>query len=154
MPDLLRWLLLAILGLGLSGTGIELLLLGHTELWQQWVPLTLIALGLVALAWFGASGGSASLWAIRLVMGLCVVSGFAGVVLHYQGNVEFARETYPSIGALELFRRAMTGATPALAPGTMIQLGLVGLASTFRHRASAARVRQGASAKDEEAVQS
>jgi hypothetical protein len=35
----------------------------------------------------------------------------------------------------ELFKEAMTGATPALAPGAMVQLGLIGLAWSYRHPA-------------------
>jgi hypothetical protein len=34
---------------------------------------------------------------------------------------------------LELFWEAMKGATPSLAPGVMAQLGLLGLACTYRH---------------------
>lgn len=130
---MLRRLLAAILVLGLIGTGTELLLLGHTETWQQWVPLVLIGASLAVLGWHGLSVGSASLLVMRGVMALCVLGGLAGVVLHYQGNAEFAAETYPSIGGFELFTRAMTGATPALAPGTLVELGLLGLAYTFRH---------------------
>jgi hypothetical protein len=55
------------------------------------------------------------------------------MVWHYQGNMEFELETYPSISGLALFKEAMMGATPALAPGTMIELGLIGLAYTYRH---------------------
>ena len=127
-----RWLA-GILVLGLLGTGVELLLLGHTESWQQWVPLTLIAASLVVLAWHGLSKGRGSVLALRGVMALCVLGGLTGIGLHYQGNAAFAAETYPTIGGRELFARAMTGATPALAPGALIQLGLLGLAYTCWH---------------------
>jgi len=43
----------------------------------------------------------------------------------------------PSLGGSELYMKALMGATPLLAPGTMIQLGLVGLAFAFRHPAFA-----------------
>jgi hypothetical protein len=36
---------------------------------------------------------------------------------------------------MDLLSKAMTGAAPALAPGAMIQLGLLGLVYTFRHPA-------------------
>jgi hypothetical protein len=45
--------------------------------------------------------------------------------------VEFELEMYPGLSGLELFREAMKGATPALAPGTMTILGLLGLAYTY-----------------------
>ncbi len=47
----IRWFLMAILLMGLLGTGVELLLLEHTEGFWQWVPLFLIAIGLIVLSW-------------------------------------------------------------------------------------------------------
>lgn len=128
----LRRGLMAILVLGLTGTGVELLLLGHIEGWQR-VPLVLIACALIVLAWHGVARRRASLLTLRGTMALFVVAGVAGLLLHYTGNVEFELEMYPSLSGWELFRDAVTGATPALAPGTMIQLGLLGLAFTYRH---------------------
>jgi hypothetical protein len=69
------------------------------------------------------------------MMVACVIAGCVGLVLHYKGNVEFELEMYPSMAGGELVWKALTGATPALAPGTMVQLGLVGLAFTYRHPA-------------------
>jgi hypothetical protein len=42
---------------------------------------------------------------------------------------------YPSLTGFELFREAISGATPTLAPGAMLHLGLLGLLYTFRHPA-------------------
>ncbi|HJU64700.1 MAG TPA: hypothetical protein VJ596_03445 [Gemmatimonadaceae bacterium] len=130
---LLRAALLVILVIGLVGTGVELLLLEHTEDLWQWAPLILIALSLLILAWHAIRRGPKTIRALQIVMVLCVVSGLVGVLLHYQGNVEFELEMYPSLTGIELFRQAMSGATPALAPGTMLHLGLLGLAYTYRH---------------------
>jgi hypothetical protein len=66
-------------------------------------------------------------------MVLCLFAGLVGLGLHYQGNVEFELEMYPSMGGVDLVWEALTGATPALAPGTMVGLGLLGLAYTHRH---------------------
>ena len=66
-------------------------------------------------------------------MAAFVIAGVAGVILHYRGNAEFELEMHPAVRGFDLFRDAMMGATPALAPGTMAQLGLLGLASTYRH---------------------
>jgi hypothetical protein len=68
----------------------------------------------------------------RLTMLLFVVSGGVGAGLHYDGNVEFELEMYPSMTGLELVGKTLTGATPVLAPGTMVLLGLVGIAVTYR----------------------
>ena len=129
----LRRMLMGILVLGLVGTGTELILLGHTEGWQQLVPVVLVGLGLLVLGWYGITRRTQSLRVLRWTMGLFVTSGFVGLMLHYRGNVEFALETYRTLAGWDLFREAMTGATPALSPGTMIELGLVGLAYTYRH---------------------
>ena len=70
----------------------------------------------------------------QAVMVLCVVAGVVGVFLHYRGNVEFELEREPLHG-LRLFWEAIRGATPALAPGAMAQLGLLGLVYSYRHPA-------------------
>ena len=61
------------------------------------------------------------------------MSGVVGLWLHYQGNTEFELEMYPSLEGLALFWEAIRGATPTLAPGTMLELGLLGLAYMYRH---------------------
>lgn len=128
-----RGVLLAALVLGLVGTGIELLLLEHFEDPAQLIPLGLIAAALVVLAWHGVRGGPAPVHALRVLMGLFVLAGITGLTLHYQGNMEFELEMYPDRAGFELFRETMMGATPALAPGTMIQLALIGFAYTIGH---------------------
>jgi hypothetical protein len=129
----IRRMLLLTLALGVTGNATELLLLGHFEDWWQRIPLALSALVLLALAWVVLSRGAAALRVLQLVLLVCAASGGLGVLLHYRGNVEFEREMYPSRAGMELFREAMTGATPALAPGTMLVIALVGLAYTYRH---------------------
>jgi len=130
----LRGFLLAIFIIGVHGAGAELLLLGHTEDGRQWIPLLLILLSLLVLGWHFAVRGPTSMRVFQVTMLLFVISGFAGLFLHYQGNVEFELEMYPSLRGLELFRKAIKGTTPpTLAAGTMIQLGLLGLAYTYRH---------------------
>lgn len=129
----MRRLVLFVLLLGLIGTGTELLLLEHYEDTWQLAPLVLIALALVALIAHALLRRAGSMVAIQIVMVLAVASGAIGVGLHYNGNAEFEREMYPSIAGFELFSKSMTGATPALAPGTMTLLGLLGLIYTYRH---------------------
>ena len=129
----IRWFLLAILLMGLLGTGVELLLLEHTEgLWQL-LPLLLIAGSMIVLCWGLLYPGRRSIRMLQGTMILFVLSGLVGFILHYQGNTEFELEMYPSLKGMELFWEAISGATPTLAPGTMIQLGLLGLVYTHRH---------------------
>jgi hypothetical protein len=124
---LVRRVILIILLVGMVGILIELLLLEHVEDTLQLVPLALLGLGVISLLWHARSPHRTSLRAVRAMMVLFVVSGVLGVYLHYRGNVEFERERRPQAGGWTLFREAMMGATPALAPGAMVQLGLLGL---------------------------
>lgn len=137
-PDTLaivRAVLLLALVIGMAGTIIELFLLEHTEDTWQWTPIVLLGLGLLVLAWYGLTKGRASVHTFRAVMVLFLASGALGVWLHYRGNVEFELEMYPDLSGWALFKDSMMGATPALAPGTMIQIAIVGLAWAFRHPA-------------------
>jgi len=133
MEKNIRTFLLSIFIIGLLGSGTELLLLEHTENFWQWIPIVLIVTGLLALGWCGVARGPVSIRVFQGTMILFVISGFIGLFLHYQGNVEFELEMYPSLAGWELFGKAMQGATPTLAPGTMIELGLLGLVYSFRH---------------------
>ena len=129
----MRGALLAILTIGLLGTGIELILLEHYEHAWQLAPLALIALALGVLVWYGLKRTSSAIITLQLLMVLFVAAGALGMWLHYTTNTEFALELDSSLDGLALFRKAIYGATPALAPGAMIQLGLIGLVYTFRH---------------------
>ena len=109
------------------GTTVELLLLEHYDDPWQFTPLVLLPLGAAVTVWHARRPGRASLGGLRAVMALLIMSGGLGSLLHYLGNAEFARERSPDLAGLALFREAMTGATPALAPGTMMLLGALGL---------------------------
>ena len=135
MEPRVRAALLALFVLGALGTGAELLLLEHFEDPWQWTPLVLIGASLAVLGAHALAPGRASLGAFRVLMLLFAVSGLLGTGLHYRGNVEFEREMHPMGTLSELFRGAMMGATPALAPGTMILLGSIGLLYAYRHPA-------------------
>jgi hypothetical protein len=130
----IRRILLCILFIGLTGMGTELLFLQHDEEATQLIPLVLIALGFVAIAWHAAQESSASLGMLQVTMVLFVASGLLGMYLHYRANVEFQREVDPSIAGRALFWKSMMAKTPpALAPGSMSQLGLIGLAYAYRY---------------------
>ena len=141
----LRAILLIIFLLGALGTGTELLLLGHTETPWQMVPVLLITVGLVALIFQAAvrralfpTGGvklfRAGIRMFQVIMLLFIISGFIGIWQHYQAKTEFKLETNPGLSGIELFWETVTGAAvpPVLAPGMMIQMGLLGLAFTYR----------------------
>ena len=99
-----------------------------------------LVLGWIAQA---AMGSPATVRFMQGMMGLCIVAGVVGVWFHYSGNTEFELEMYPTMAGWELFKESMMGATPALAPGAMVQLGLIGLAWSFRHPALERRTANG-----------
>ena len=129
----IRGLLLALFAFGVVGSSVELLLLEHTEDVWQLSPLILMGLSLPAMVWVARDQRRVSLRVFQVMMFLYVASGLIGLYLHYRGNVEFELEMYPGLSGVELFWEALKGATPSLAPGTMLVLGLVGLLYTFRH---------------------
>ena len=131
-----RHVVLAVLWLGVVGTGIELLLLKHFDGAWQIAPLALLACGVVALAVLAAVPRPGAVRALQLVMAIFVVSGAIGVLLHYRGNVEWELDRVASLRGFDLFKAAIMGATPALAPGTMVQLGIVGLLYSYLHPAA------------------
>ena len=130
-----RRLLLVVLLIGMIGTAAELLLLGHTEDVEQWVPLVALALGALLGAVALVRETPLVIRSFATVMVGYLVSSALGLYFHYRGNVEFELEMYPSRSGFELVWEALTGATPALAPGSLGLLGLIGLVYAFRHPA-------------------
>ena len=130
----MRRLILALLFVGLFGMGAELLLLQHTRSVWELIPLVLIGLALLILTWHAIARHSVSVRAVQGIMGLFLIAGITGMALHYQSSMEFKLETNPALSGWPLFWAVMTAKTPpALAPGAMIQLGLLGLVYTYRH---------------------
>lgn len=137
----LRRFVLAVLTFGLFGVLADLLTLKHFEDSWQLVPILLIGLALGTIVWYLAGGGAASVRLLQVLMLFFIVAGVAGVILHYRGNMEFQLEIDPSQHGWDLFTKVIHAkAPPALAPGAMAQLGLLGLAYAFRHPAFGPRV--------------
>lgn len=136
-PDqALRMALLLIILIGMIGSGTELILLNHIEDWLQWLPLVLIAFGVSVSLWHAFRDSAMSVRALQAIFFAFVLAGVAGMYFHYQGAVEFKLESKPSLKGWELFRQAIfSKAPPLLAPGAMIQLGMLGLIYAYRHPA-------------------
>jgi ATP-dependent protease HslVU (ClpYQ) peptidase subunit len=142
--ELLRLWVLGVLVIGLAGTVTELMLLEHYEQLLQLVPVVLIVAAVAAIAWQAMRDTAASLRALEIVMALFVLAGFAGVVAHFHGSAEFQLELNPAMDTWELVEKILRAkAPPLLAPGMMLQMGLLGLAyvySDVRYRARIARL--------------
>src|SRR5262245_38527329 len=134
--DVMRRWLMALLVLGLCGLAIELVLFEHYEDVWQFVPFGLIGFAFVAIAWQSIRPTEGSVRVFQVAMLMLVLGGIVGLAMHYQGNVEFQREVDPSLQGWALFVKAVHAKTPpALAPGAMSQLGLLGLIYAHRHPA-------------------
>jgi len=129
----IRGLVLAVFVFGLLGVGGELLFLSHIAGISQLTPLVLMVMSFLVLIWHALDRKSASLRAFQITMLLVVASGILGTGLHYRANETFELEGDPELKGIELVSKVLTGPAPALAPGAMIQLGLLGLIYTFRH---------------------
>jgi hypothetical protein len=131
-------LLLALFLLGAAGTLAELLLLEHVEDWKQLVPVVLLGVGMLVAGWHAWRPSSVTLRTVGGLGIVYVVSGIVGIWFHYSGNAEFERELSPGTVGWDLVRESLTGATPALAPGTMVWFGLLALLVATAARVSVA----------------
>jgi hypothetical protein len=130
-----RQLLLALVVIGIVGLEVELALLRHAESFSQWIPHVTLFIGLLATAAVYFRPGPRTLRVFQTMMIVFLVIGALGVYFHLHGNVEFAQERDPSLSGVRLLWKALRGASPALAPGALAQLGLLGLLYSYKHPA-------------------
>ena len=123
------WLLI----FGQAGVLLDLWLLEHYEDVWQWAPLALLAGGLLASLRVARRPGPRSLRILWWILLVQLGSGAVGLFLHLKANVEFELELHPDSGGWQLVRETMQGAIPALAPGAMFQLALLGMLFCWKH---------------------
>jgi len=129
----LRQLLLAVFLFGAIGVLVELALLGHNEEFWQWIPIVLLAISIPVAIALLVNPHRIVIHMFTGIAMLFVGASGLGLIQHFRGNIEFELEMYPSMRGWELIWETLTGATPALAPGTMALLGLIGIIYSFRH---------------------
>ena len=128
-------IILCVLTLGMVGLLAELLLISHYEDATQWIPLVLLAGGLIALAVDLVFGRSWTQLAVQLTMVLVVAAGALGIYFHFHGSREFQLEMDPQMGGANLVWHVMRAKSPpTLAPGSMVQLGILGLGYSYLRR--------------------
>ena len=130
-----RQLLLALVVIGIVGLEVELALLRHAESFSQWIPHVTLFIGLLTTAAVYFQPGPRTLRVFETMMIIFTAVGALGVYFHLHGNVEFAQERDPSLSGVRLLWKALRGASPALAPGALAQLGLLGLLYGYKHPA-------------------
>ena len=129
----LRIFLRLLFTLGAAGACADLVLIGHVDGRAQQVPLVVLAGGLAVSVWMVVSSRRAPVRVFQTVMMAFIACGLVGLSLHYRANVEFQREGDPSLAGRELLWSVLRAKVPpALAPGVMVQLGLLGLVYTYR----------------------
>ena len=129
----LRRLLLALLLFGLLGTTVELLLLKHYESAWMFAPFAAIAIAAAGTIVRLARPSAASVRWLRRSMLPLLAAGVVGAYLHYLGGLAFQAELDPTLPRWQLLWKVLRmQAPPTLAPGVLIQFGLLGLATTYR----------------------
>jgi hypothetical protein len=140
-------MLLLVIAIGLAGTGAELVAFDHFEDVLQALPVGLIAVALSIVLWNLVAPTRGSVRVMQLVMIAFIVAGGLGIYLHFQGNLAFQLDIDPTQSRWDLFTKVIHAKSPpSLAPGSMAQLGLLGLIWAYRHPAlvgSAERPSQG-----------
>lgn len=132
MSGTLRTLLLICLLVGVIGTTIDLLLIGHYEDPWQWTPILLLGVSALQIGWCLPASGRHRVRLLRWTMMLFVGAGVLGLWFHFTANMEFEREVSPSLQGTELVWKAIRGAAPpSLAPAAFMQLGFLGLICSY-----------------------
>jgi hypothetical protein len=129
----LRRLLLSLVLFGLVGTTAELLLLKHYESAWMFAPFATIGVAAAGTLVRLARPSRRSVTWLRVSMLPLLAAGIGGAYLHYRGGLSFQADMDPTLPRWELFWKVLRmQAPPTLAPGVLSQLGLLGLASTYR----------------------
>ena len=135
----MRRLRLGLILIGTLGLLAELLLMEHFDTWQQIVPLAALGLGLAGTLAAALRPSAPVVRIFQALMGAFILAGAAGLWLHYRGNEAFELEIAPALSGAGLIWKALRGAVPILAPGALLQLGLLGLIWSYDHPALRAR---------------
>ena len=128
-------ILAAVLLFGMAGLLAELALIAHYEDAAQWVPIALLAAGLLAVVAEIALRRGWTQLLVQLTMVLIVGAGLLGVYFHFNGSREFQLEMDPQMRGTTLVWHVLRAKSPpTLAPGSMIQLGILGLGYAYLRR--------------------
>lgn len=124
-PKVNRLLVLTLVFMAM-GTLAELILIDHYEDFWQLIPIVLIAMSLLVFVFLKWWPSKSIVLLFRVLMVSCILSGFLGTWLHINVNMEFEAELHSTASSWSLFTKSLSGALPALAPGSMIVFGLIG----------------------------
>lgn len=127
--------ILTVLTFGMAGLLAELMLIAHYEDATQWIPIALLGAGLCVVAADFVLARSWTQLLIQLTMVLVIAAGILGVYFHYRGSREFQLEMDSQMrGATLVWHVLRAKSPPTLAPGSMIQIGVLGLGYAYLRR--------------------
>lgn len=129
----LRLFLLVLAFLLFSGTLVELWLVNHTEDAIQWVAFVLCGIGLIAVLILILRRKRVTVQLLRFCMVVVALGSLFGIYQHVWNNLAFEREINPSAPAADAIIKALGGANPLLAPGTLAVAALLALAATYKY---------------------
>jgi hypothetical protein len=133
--EVVRRVVLGVLLLGMTGLLAELALLAHYEDVKQLIPLALLPVGLVIVVVDLIVPRRWTSTLVQLSMVMFIGAGLLGMVLHFQGSREFQLEMDPSMSGLDLVWHVLRAKSPpTLSPGTMVQMGILGLGYAYLRR--------------------
>lgn len=128
-------MILVVLMFGMAGLLAELALIAHYEDATQWIPLALLAGGLLFLVLDLVLARTWIHLVVQLIMVLIVAAGMLGVYFHFHGSREFQLEMDPQMRGTTLVWHVLRAKSPpTLAPGSMVQLGILGLGYAYLRR--------------------
>jgi hypothetical protein len=130
--SLLRPLILVIMGIGTLGILGELLLLEHYKFDSQWIAVMLTLLTGVCTVILGFNPNARVMRVVQLALLLVVLGSAFGVLEHVKTNYD-RMENGSNVSSLSPIWQALKGRAPALAPGALAQLGLLGLLFMYKH---------------------
>jgi hypothetical protein len=129
-----RLLIMSAIALALIVIEVELIYVGHTGANNgQLIAVVLVAVGLATATWHTIARNTASIVVFRINMYLFLVFGLDGILTHYHAGVQSALKSQPALSGFPLLVAALSGNIPLLAPGMLIQVGLLGLVYTYNH---------------------
>jgi hypothetical protein len=129
-----RLLILVAISAALIVTEAELLFVGHTGGNNgQVIAVVLVGLGLITVTCHAILRNTPSIVVFRFTMYLFLIFGIDGFLTHYHWAVQAALKSQPTLVGMPLLYATLSGKIPLLAPGMLIEIGLLGLIYTFQH---------------------
>ena len=129
----LRRFLLVLSAFLFCGTLVELWLVNHTEDLVQWLPFILCGVAVVVVLSVLLRPRRGTFLSLKAWMIVVIAGSLFGVYEHVTNNIAFEREIAPTAPLLRIFREALSGANPLLAPATLAVAALLALTATYKH---------------------